>query len=317
MSAFAAILAPLGESLSESFPLSTLTHGTSMSLISQVCTFLSNTSFANVNPEEDWKKWADRDSMECYYFLLSETATAVPQTCLRAIVDRTSPRSSSTPRIVIDYTYTSPAFRGLGLAKSLCAYVINLASLCGANTYVLALEDSCPWWLDVYGFVLESNPNLNARFNVFPDTHLLRLGSDRIDFGHESDLAMQLEWSDDEEEGEDGKEGCEEEEEGNDTFGQGMTTRTASLYSSIVAQNTPESANALIRLKQLFTNAATGIDKYQRINCSNAVVASSVMNVGGCFEFLLATGWEVKEGNGVVLEWRGGPAHEVLALFDD
>jgi predicted GNAT family acetyltransferase len=163
-----------------------LSHGTSLSLLSRVCTFLSSgTDFANVDAEDDWKKWKERDGMETYYFLLADTQTKDNMCALRAIVDRRKsapptpkPSSSSSAavpaatglplsqRIVIDYTYTAPAFRGRGLANTLCSYVINLASVVGANVYVLALEESCPYWMEAHKFVLEEGANLNARFNI-------------------------------------------------------------------------------------------------------------------------------------------------------
>ena len=43
----------------------------------------------------------------------------------------------------------------------------------GAHLYVLALEESCPWWMDK-GFVLEAGANLTARLNIFPDVHRAR-----------------------------------------------------------------------------------------------------------------------------------------------
>ena len=53
------------------------------------------------------------------------------------------------------------------------AHVRAACAACRANLYVLALEDSCPYWMN-RGFVLEEGANLRARLNIFPDTHLLR-----------------------------------------------------------------------------------------------------------------------------------------------
>jgi len=44
----------------------------------------------------------------------------------------------------------------------------------GANVYVLALERSCPYFMNL-GFILNGVTNINARLNIFPDTHLLRM----------------------------------------------------------------------------------------------------------------------------------------------
>jgi hypothetical protein len=48
-----------------------------------------------------------------------------------------------------------------------------------ANLYVLALEDSCPFFLD-RGFILETLPGVQRRLNGFTDTHLLRLAANRM-----------------------------------------------------------------------------------------------------------------------------------------
>ena len=65
----------------------------------------------------------------------------------------------------------------------------DLAAAHVANLYVLALEESCPWWMDK-GFVLEERDTLNARLNVFPDVHLLRLVGDPEDVGSAEDLQL-------------------------------------------------------------------------------------------------------------------------------
>ena len=56
-----------------------------------------------------------------------------------------------------------------------------MAQEAGAYCYVLSLEDSAVYWMEKWGFYLCEDGGLNARLNVFPDTHLLRLGSDPRD----------------------------------------------------------------------------------------------------------------------------------------
>jgi hypothetical protein len=346
MSAFSAILAPPGSSLSESFsPSVQLIHGSSLQLIANVCDFLSNTpdnSFADVNPEEDYKKWADRDSCETYYFLLTSSTSTAPLCCVRTILDRTSERSSSNPRIVIDYTYTDVNSRGQGLAKQLISYILSLASVCSANTYVLALEESCPYWLETYNFVLEVNPRINARFNIFPDTHMLRLGSDKLDEGDERDLEMQVDF---EEEVEDGRgDDAEEEEEGGEEEGgeheddrvrtsdSPATTTTNSspaasaassvqvaaseavttLIATIRSNNTPQTVAALRRIKQIISNALTNNTKYHTLKCANKIIAEEVLSVEGCFELLCECGWKVGDGDEFVLVFEGAEGLEAV-----
>ena len=78
------------------------------------------------------------------------------------------------------------------------------ATALAANVYVLALEDSCVYWM-AHGFVLEENARLQARLNIFPDTHLLRRQGDAEDPGDEADLVAAA--NDEGEEGEEGAEG--------------------------------------------------------------------------------------------------------------
>jgi hypothetical protein len=59
-------------------------------------------------------------------------------------------------------------------------------------------------------FILEQNVYLNARINIFPDTHLLMHGGNQEDLGDPSDLELQEEFSEDGEDEED-----EEDEGGN------------------------------------------------------------------------------------------------------
>ena len=75
-------------------------------------------------------------------------------------------------RLIIDYLHTVEAYQGQGHASRLLESALDCARLVGANIFVLALEDSCPYWLSK-GFVLEEG-DINRRLNTFPDTHLLK-----------------------------------------------------------------------------------------------------------------------------------------------
>ncbi|GMI26790.1 hypothetical protein TeGR_g2032 [Tetraparma gracilis] len=326
MSAFSALMAPPGESLSE--PLSsdlTLEHGTSLGLLSAVSSFLSSTpdeTFASVDPEKDWEKWAARDNMVTYYFLAKSSVTGEPQCAVRAILDGCDPsspppppppspppttststssptakkaRPSPRPRLVIDYTYTSPHCRGKGLAKQMCQYAITFASLLGANSYVLALEESCPYWMEAHGFVLEEGPNLSARLNIFPDTHLLRLATDPLDPGLPSDLAMQVEFDSD---GED------------DEKPPAANTRSASAppapappeaftsaLAAVKSLASPESSAALTRISQLLSNALANPAR-RRVSTGNKAIAQHVLAVPGTWELLMEAGWTVADEDG-------------------
>ena len=81
---------------------------------------------------------------------------------------------------------TRKAFRGKGLASAAVSFVEQAAAATGSNCYVLALEESCTYWMG-QGFILEPSIRLTARLNVFPDTHLLRRAQDPPDDGEASD----------------------------------------------------------------------------------------------------------------------------------
>lgn len=82
-------------------------------------------------------------------------------------------------RVVIDYMFTSETARGAGHAGRLLGWVREWCAAHNANLYVLALEDSCPFFLD-RGFILETLPGVQRRLNGFTDTHLLRLAANRM-----------------------------------------------------------------------------------------------------------------------------------------
>ena len=112
------------------------------------------------------------------------------------------------------------AYRGRGLASVLVQFVLNASAMSAANVYVLALEDSCVYWMS-QSFTLEENAYLNARINIFPDTHLLRHEGNSEDIGDPEDLNLQETFSEDEDE--DSEEGFEDMDE-NDRGGSGDTT---------------------------------------------------------------------------------------------
>eukprot|EP00927_Polykrikos_kofoidii_P055253 TRINITY_DN49534_c0_g1_i1.p1 TRINITY_DN49534_c0_g1~~TRINITY_DN49534_c0_g1_i1.p1 ORF type:complete len:240 (+),score=47.50 TRINITY_DN49534_c0_g1_i1:2-721(+) len=134
---------------------------------------------------------------------------------LRAIMDGVpDPSPPHRPRLVIDYVTTLPAARGRGLATLLVDFVVEASRVFGANTYVLAIEESCVYWMGK-SFILERSETLNARLNIFSDTHLLRREGDPDDPGSKEDLDLSR---DDEDDGsgegqEDESSGKESEEE--------------------------------------------------------------------------------------------------------
>lgn len=190
-----------------------LSHGSSLHLMSIVSECLNDSDeFARVDPSADWKKWTDRrPDFQLYYAALIDPTRDGGDgvmCVLRAVMDGIpTPTPPHRPRLIIDYVTTRVAARGRGLASFLVNFVLEASRMFGANSYVLALEESCVYWMGM-AFVLETRETLKARLNVFPDTHLLRLTCDPEDLGCDDDLALGTDEAHEEE--------SEEEEEEDD-----------------------------------------------------------------------------------------------------
>lgn len=173
-----------------------LRHGTSLRLMASCSAFLNKSQeFNNVDPEEDWNKWTSRvsDAFTLYYSAIVDPTDPSPSgihCVLRAVLDGwPTPTPPHNRRLIIDYVASRAESRRLGLASTLVQFAREFASKMDANLYVLAIEDSCAWWIDK-GFILEENANLNARLKVFPDVHLLSKKGDRPDAGSADDLSF-------------------------------------------------------------------------------------------------------------------------------
>lgn len=192
-------------------------HGSSLQLMTLVSECLNESDeFGEIDPSADWQKWSERrPDFSLYYAALLDPARDGEEgvVCvLRAVMDGIpTPVPPHRPRLIIDYITTRVAARGKGLASLLVNFVVEASQIFGASTYVLAIEDSCVYWMGK-GFVLEEGANLNARLNIFSDTHLLRLRTDPPDPGAKEDLALKVE--DEEEEEQDGDEDMAEDQAG-------------------------------------------------------------------------------------------------------
>ena len=171
----------------------TIEHGSSLSLISKATTVL-NLEFNDTDPEADWAKW-EALGATVYFFAVpdQDSPTGAPACVLRTVLDGdfsvvsggsladTSGVAEHTcsRRVIVDYLMTSAAARGRGYAGRLLECVRELAHRSAANLLVLAIEESCPFWM-THGFVLDDGP-INKRVNCFPDTHLLKLPTNRPD----------------------------------------------------------------------------------------------------------------------------------------
>lgn len=164
---------PAGEEAS--FPLSeelTVRHGSSLSLMSNVCEFLANPvqedTFNYVDPTADHQKWA-RKGLTLYYASVTNTKDGSVVCALRAATE--SNASNRPPIFLIDYIYSAPSHRDQGIAGKLIGQVLAMAR--EQIKFVLSIEESCVYWMEKHGFFLCQQEAINKRLNVFPDTHLL------------------------------------------------------------------------------------------------------------------------------------------------
>ena len=243
----ASVLPALGDDASEFLPDRglILRHGSSLQLMAQVTAVLQDSQeFGEVDPAADWEKWQSRrPEFSLYYAALIDPARdgdAAILCVLRAVLDGfPEPRPPHRQRMIIDYVTTRMEARNTGLASVIVRFVMDSSR--PANTFVLALEESCPYWMEK-GFLLDEGKPLNARLNIFSDTHLLRLHSDPSDTGTEEDLelavAMEVE-GEGEEEGEAEEEGEEAAPSGDDGSDAEDQMLQAALISSMPGQPPP------------------------------------------------------------------------------
>ena len=224
----------------------TVEHGSSLSLISKATTLL-NLEFNDTDPEADWAKW-EALGATVYFFAVPDQSNpaGAPACVLRTVLDgdfsadsgaslaSTSGAAARTcsRRVIVDYLMTSAAARGRGYAGRLLECVRQLAHRSAANLLVLAIEESCPFWM-THGFVLDDGP-INKRINCFPDTHLLKLPTNRPDefpVSYESEAESEEE---DEEEGEDE----ESDEDGDDQLQRALLASMAPAASPAAGSST-------------------------------------------------------------------------------
>ena len=320
MSAWSGSLPPPGEERSEFIEDKgvLLRHGSSLALMALVSTALNESDeFGEVDPEDDWKKWTEgRPELKLYYGALidpSRDGADAVACILRAVLDpSTSGRASGRNRIIIDYVTTRKAFRGKGLASAAVSFVEQAAAATGSNCYVLALEESCTYWMG-QGFILEPSRRLTARLNVFPDTHLLRRAADPPDEGEASDdqfleARRQLE--------EEGSDSGEEDEDD----GEALVIALSLLASHPDAAERDASRALLLKAATNLTNDPSNPvwrphshaieqtsrrwrggrrddphrsnPKYRRLRKANAIIAAKVVKVKGAPEVLACMGFE-------------------------
>ena len=182
-----------------------LKHGSSLMLMTMVGDFLnSSDEFKEVDVSSDWEKWRRRSpDFSLYYAAIFDQSTNEIVGALRAVIDgQPCPRPPHKRRLIIDYIAVLPIYQSRGFASTLVEFVLNVSIMSAANVYVLAIEESCVYFMSK-NFLLCENVNLNARLKVFPDTHLLRHVENSEDNGDVADLSMLEEYGDDDDDDED------------------------------------------------------------------------------------------------------------------
>lgn len=140
-------------------------HGCSKHLVNRVtqCIKISD-ELAYINPRKDKKKWTKSGMMVRYVCLSTDTELNICS--MRLVYDSTY--------CIIDYLYTVPYARRMGLGTKMVAFATRFAmSDVPRMLLCLATEDSCVYWMS-HGFVLKENDEKD-RLNPYNDTHLLTL----------------------------------------------------------------------------------------------------------------------------------------------
>jgi hypothetical protein len=199
-------LAPAGEDRFEVLgdPVYLLRHGSSLDLLRRSSRLLNSKAagFARTDINEEIEKYFLRDA-SIYHVAIERASDGHVVSVLRCIVEHDAdavPLCCRT-RVIIDYLFTSKVTRGCGHANTLINWTRQWCRLNQANLYVLALEESSPYFVD-RGFVLESSPGVNKRLNVFPDTHLLHDSSNSLPESFVDDVVSDEEDEAEEEEAE-------------------------------------------------------------------------------------------------------------------
>lgn len=140
-------------------------HGYSKELIKSVtnCIKISD-ELAHIKPRKDKRNWNDSHMTLHYVCLSADTESNVSS--MRLVYDDSY--------CVIDYLYTVPYARNMGIGRTMIAFATRFAMTDFPRILLcLATEDSCLYWMS-NSFVLKSIED-EERLNPYDDTHLLTL----------------------------------------------------------------------------------------------------------------------------------------------
>ena len=136
-----------------------ITHGTSLCVITRVAECIQESDLHNINPTKDWKKGKKRDLHNYYAF--ADTDELECASCVRLLYN--------TNTVIIEYLYTVPESRGLGVGTTLINFCTTLFG--NRALHVIATEDACAYWMKL-GFIWDKSKDTKS-INEFDDTYLL------------------------------------------------------------------------------------------------------------------------------------------------
>ena len=136
-----------------------ITHGTSLMLMKAVTECLQSSDLHNINPTKDWKKGKKRNLNNYYAFASTQLVECA--SCARLLYNADT--------LIIEYLYTIPEARGLGIGKMMVDFCRTLVD--SRALHVIATEDACAYWMKL-GFVWDQSVDSKS-LKEFNDTYFL------------------------------------------------------------------------------------------------------------------------------------------------
>eukprot|EP00929_Paragymnodinium_shiwhaense_P088489 TRINITY_DN48802_c0_g1_i1.p1 TRINITY_DN48802_c0_g1~~TRINITY_DN48802_c0_g1_i1.p1 ORF type:complete len:339 (-),score=65.18 TRINITY_DN48802_c0_g1_i1:22-1038(-) len=151
-----------------------LRYGTSMGLVAKASQLINDEFSSNPNRDVLRQSRKGRSLLFCVAERLNDTAAKTDVICAARAIMEDHAAIDGTRRVILDYMHTRKSERGLGHGSRMTVFFKELAKSSKADLYVLAVENSCPFWM-AQGFVLEQDPQLVKAYSCFTDAHLLKL----------------------------------------------------------------------------------------------------------------------------------------------
>ena len=168
-----------------------LEHGTSNALMKKATALLQRDF--ELNHKKDMVRYFCK-SKYTYYAVIQSIHHANTVDCaVRVVLD-----DLEHPKIVLlDFIRTRAKHKGQGLATKLVKFILEGSAALGANVYVTSTKEAKPYW-SRFGFVKESNKDVDYALNEFRDCTLLSLPTNTsLDFSEYDDSEYESDSSED------------------------------------------------------------------------------------------------------------------------